>query len=95
MHHLKDDNGTPITDILEIAIHLVQILKKVRPLVITPKSSNISRRKTKKQNISFKTNKNLRYNKKFTMSDLKQSLKSPIIHLQAQIRSIMKFYATF
>ena len=29
------------------------------------------------------------------MRDLKRSLKSPIIHLQAQIRSIMKFYATF
>ena len=29
------------------------------------------------------------------MRDLKRSLKSPIIHLQAQIRSIMNFYATF
>ena len=48
-----------------------------------------------KQKINFKTNKNLRYNKMFKMRDLKRSLKSPIIHLQDQIRSIMKFYATF
>ena len=33
-----------------------------------------------KQKINFQTNKNLRYNKKFTMRDLKRSLKSPIIH---------------
>ena len=48
-----------------------------------------------KHKINFKTNWNLRYNKNFTMRDLKGSLKSPIIHLQAHIRSIMKFYATF
>ena len=44
-----------------------------------------------KHKINFKTNRNLRYIKKFAMRDLKRSLKSPIIHLQAQIDPFWNF----
>ena len=95
MHHLKDDNGTLIIDRVEIANTLGAAIEK------SSSSENYSKEfqyiKAQKENhkINFKTNRNSRYNKKFTMWDLKQSLKNPLIYLQAQIRSIMKFYATF
>ena len=95
MHHLKDDNGTLISDRVEISNTLGAAIEK------SSSSNNYSeefqsiKAQKEKQKINFKTNRNLRYNKKFTMRDLKRSLKSPIIHLLAQIRSIMKFYATF
>ena len=94
MYHFKYENGTLITDRVEIANTLGVAIEK------SSSSENYSKefqsiKAQKKHKINFKTIRNLRYNKKFTMRDLKRSLKSPIIHLQAQIRSIMKFYATF
>ena len=93
MHHLKNDNGTLITDRMEIANSLGAAIE------ISSSANNYSKEfqsikaQKEKQKINFKPNKNLRYKKKFTVRDLKRSLKSPIIHLQAQIRSIMKFHA--
>ena len=75
MHHLKDENGTLITDRVEIANTLGAAIEK------SSSSNNYSREfqsikaRKEKQKINFKTNKNLRYNKKFTMRDLKRSLK--------------------
>ena len=95
MHHLKDDNGTLITDRVEIANTLYAAIEKSSSSNNYSKEFQSIKAQKEKQKINFKTNRNLRYNKKFTMRDLKRSLKSPIIHLLAQIRSIMKFYATF
>ena len=47
MHHMKDENGTLITDRVQIANTLGQLLKKVPLQKITPKSSNLLRRKRK------------------------------------------------
>ena len=52
MHHLNDDNETLITDRVEV--HLVQLLKKVRPPTITLKSSNLSRHKRKSKRSTLK-----------------------------------------
>ena len=95
MHHLKDENGTLITDRVEKANTLGAAIEKSSSSNNYSKEFQSIKARKEKQNINFKTNKNLRYNKKFTLRDLKRSLKSPIIHLQVQIRSIMKFYATF
>ena len=95
MHHLKDDNGTLITDRVEIANTLDAAIKKSSASNNYSKEFQYIKAQKEKKKINFKTNINLRYNKKFTMRELKRSLKSPIIHLLAQIRSIMKFYATF
>ena len=95
MHHLKDENGTLITDRVEIANTLGAAIEKCSSSEKYSKDCQSIKAQKEKHKINFKTNKNLRYNKKFTMRDLKRSLKSPIIHLLAQIRSIMKFYATF
>ena len=95
MHHLKDDNGTLITDRVQMANTLGAAIEKSSSSNNYSKESQSIKAQKEKQKINFKTNRNLRYNKKFTMKDLKRSLKSPIIHLLAQIRSIMKFYATF
>ena len=55
MHHLKDDNGTLMTDRVEIANTLtLQLLKKVRPPTITLKSSNLSRHKKKSKRSTLK-----------------------------------------
>ena len=94
MHHLKDDNGTLITDRVEIANTLGAVIEKSSSSNNYSKEFQSIKAQKVKQKINFKTNRNLRYNK-FTMRDLKRSLKSPIFHLLAQIRSIMKFYATF
>ena len=69
MHHLKDENGTLITDRVEIAIE-----KSSSSNNYSKEFQSIKARK-EKQKINFKTNKNLRYNKKFTMRDLKRSIK--------------------
>ena len=95
MHHIKDENGTLITDRVQIANTLGAAIEKSSPPKNYSKEFQSIKAQQEKQNINFKTNKNLRYNKKFTMRDLKRFLKSPIIHLLAQIRSIMKCYATF
>ena len=95
IHHLKDDTGTLITDRVEIANTLGAVIEKSSSSNNYSKEFQSIKAQKVKQKINFKTNRNLRYNKKFTMRDLKRSLKSPIFHLLAQIRSIMKFYATF
>ena len=94
MHHLKDDNGTLITDRVEIANTLDAAIEKSSSSNNYSKEFQSIKAQKEKQKINFKTNRNLRYNTKFTMRDFKRSLKSPIIHLLAQIRSIMKFSAT-
>ena len=94
MHHIKDENGTLITDIAQIVNTLGVVIEKCSFTKNYSKEFQSIKAQQEKQNINFKK-KNLRYNKKFTMRDLKRFLKSPIIHLLAQIRSIMKFYATF
>ena len=94
MHHLKDENGTLITDRMQRANTLGGAIEKSSSKNYS-KEFQCTKAQKEKQKINFKTNRNLRYDK-FTMRDLKRSLKnSSIIHLQAQIRSIMKFYATF
>ena len=95
MHHLKDNNGTPIADRVEIANTLGGAIEKRSSSNNYSKEFQSIKTQKGKQKINFKININLCYNKKFTMRDLKRSLKSPIIHLLAQISSIMKFYATF
>ena len=75
MHHIKDENGTLITDRVQIANTLGAAIEK------SSSSENYSRKfqsikaQKEKRHINFKTNKKLRYNKKFTMRDLKRSLK--------------------
>ena len=95
MHHLKDDNGIPITDRVEIANMLGAAIEKSSSSENYSKEFQSIKAQKEKHKINFKTNINLRYNKRFTMRDLKQSLKNTLIRLQDQIRSIMKFYATF
>ena len=94
MHHLKDDNGTLITDRGEIANTLGAAIAKSSSSNNYSKEFQSIKAQKEKQKINFKTNRNLRYNKKFTMRDLKRSLKS---HNSSpgQIRPILKFYATF
>ena len=81
MHHLKDDNGTLITDWVEIANTFGAAIEKSSSSNNYSKQFQFINAPKEKQMINFKINRNLRYNKKF--------------HLLAQIRSIMKFYATF
>ena len=75
MHHLKDENGTLITDTVKIAKTLGVDNEK------SSSSENYSKEfkfiKAQKENhrINIKTNRNLRNNKKFMMRDLKRSLK--------------------
>ena len=95
MHHIKDENITLITDRVQIANTFGAAIEKSSFSKNYSKEFQSIKAQKEKQNIYLKTNKNLRYNKKFTMRDFKRSLKSPIIHLQAQIRSIMSFYTTF
>ena len=54
MHHLKDDNGTLITDRVEIANRLGAAIEKVRPPTITLKSSNLSRHKRKSKRLTLR-----------------------------------------
>ena len=75
MHHLKDDNGTLITDRVEIANTLGAAIEKCSSSNNYSKEFQSIKAQKEKQKINFKTNRNLRYNKKFTMIDLKRSLK--------------------
>ena len=95
MHHLKDDNGTLITDRVEIANTLGAAIEKRSSSNNYSKEFQSIKAQKEKQKIDFKTNRNLRYNKKFTMRDLKRSFKKSNNSILVQIRSIMKFYATF
>ena len=74
MHHLKDDNGTLITDRVQIANTLGTAIENSSSENYSTEFQSIKAQK-EKQNINFKTNRNLRYNKKFTVRDLKRSLK--------------------
>ena len=73
MHHLKDENGTLITDRVQIANTLGAAIEKSSSSENYSKEFQSIKAQKEKQKISFKTNRNLRYNKKFTMRDLKQS----------------------
>ena len=75
MHHLKDDNGTLITDRVEITNTLGAAIEKSLSSNNYSKEFQSIKAQKEKQKINFKTNRNLRYNKKFTMRDLKRSLK--------------------
>ena len=75
MHPLKDENGTLITDRVEIANTLGAAIEKSSSSNNYSKESQSIKAQKEKQKINFKTNRNLRYNEKFTMRDLKQSLK--------------------
>ena len=69
MHHLKNDNGTLFTDIMEIANTLGAAVEKSSSSNNYPKEFQSIKAQKEKQKINFKTNKNLCYNKKFTMRD--------------------------
>ena len=75
MHHLKDENGTLITDRVQIVETLGAAIEKSSSSENYTKEFQSIKAQKEKQKINFKTNRNLRYNKKFTMSDLKRSLK--------------------
>ena len=75
MHHLKDENGALITARVEIANTLGAAIEKSSSSNNYSKEFQSIKARKEKQKINFKTNKNLRYNKKFTMRDLKRSLK--------------------
>ena len=75
MHHLKDDNGTLITDSVEIANPLGATIEKSSSSNNYSKEFESIKAQNEKQKINFKTNRNLRYNKKFTVRDLKRFLK--------------------
>ena len=70
MHHIKDEN-----DRVQIANTLDAAIEKGSSSENHSKEFQAIKAQKEKQNINFKTNKNLRYNKKFTMRDLKRSLK--------------------
>ena len=74
MHHLKDDNGTLITDRVEIAYTLGAAIEKSSSSNNYSKEFQSIKAQKEKQKINFKTNRNFRCNKKFTMRDLKRSL---------------------
>ena len=75
MHHIKDENGTLIIDRVQIANTLDAAIEKSSSSKNYSKEFQSIKAQKEKQNINFKTNRNLRYNKKFTMRDLKRSFK--------------------
>ena len=75
MHHLNDENGTLITDRMEIANTLGAAIEKSSSSENYSKEFQSFKTQKEKQKINFKTNRNLRYNKKFTIRDLKRSFK--------------------
>ena len=75
MHHLKDENGTIITNRVEIANTLAAAIEKMSSSENYSKEFKSVRAQKVKHKINFKTNRNFRNNKKFTMRDLKRSLK--------------------
>ena len=74
MHHLKDENGTLITDRVDIANTLGAAIEKSSSEKYSKEFQSIKAQK-EKHKINFKTNINLLYNKKFTMRDLKDPIK--------------------
>ena len=74
---LKDDNGTLITDRVEIANTLGAAIEKKSSSNNYSKEFQSIKVQKEKQKINFKTNRNLRCNEKCTISDLKRSLKRP------------------
>ena len=75
MHHIKNENGTLITDRVQIANTLGAAIEKGSSSEYYSKEFQAIKAQKEKQIINFKPNKNLRFNKKFTMRDLKRSLK--------------------
>ena len=75
IHHLKYDNGTLITDRVEIANTRGAAIEKSSSSNNYSKEFQSIKAQKEKQQISFKTNRNLRYNNKFTMRDFKTILK--------------------
>ena len=75
MHHLKDNNGTLITDRVEIANTLGAAIEKSSSSNNYSKEFQSIKAQKDELKINFKTNRNVRYNKKLTMRDLKRSLK--------------------
>ena len=74
MHHIKDENGTLIIDRVQIANTLGAAIEKSSSSKHYCKEFQSIKAQKEKENINFETNTNLRYNKKFTMRDLKRSL---------------------
>ena len=74
MHHLKDENGSLITDRVQIANTLGAAIEKSSSSENNSKEFQSIKAQKEKQKINFKTNRNLRYDK-FVMRDLKRSLK--------------------
>ena len=75
MHHLKDANGTLITNREEIANTLGASIGKSSSSANYSQEFQTFKTTKEKQKINFKTNCKYRYNKKFTLRDLKRSLK--------------------
>ena len=75
MHHLIDGNGTLITDRVEIPNTLGAAIEESSSSENYSEEFQSIKAQKEKHKINFKTNRNLRYNKKFTMRDLKRSLK--------------------
>ena len=75
MHHLREDNGTLITVRMEIANTLGAAIEKSSSSNNYSKEFQSIKTQKEKHKIDFKTNKNLRYNKRFMMRDLERSLK--------------------
>ena len=73
MHHLNDDNGTLITDRVEIANTLGAAIEKSSPSNNYSKEFQSTKAQKEKQKINFKVNRNIRYNKTFAMRVLKRS----------------------
>ena len=61
MHHLKDDNGTLITDRVEISNTLGAAIEKSSSSNNYSKEFQSIKAQKEKQKINFKTNRNLRY----------------------------------
>ena len=67
MHHLKDENGTLITDRVEIANTLGVAIEKGSSSENYSRELQSIKAQKEKHKINFKTIRNLRFNKKFTM----------------------------
>ena len=74
IHHINDENVTLITDRVQITNTLGAAIEKSSSENYSKEFQSIKAQK-EKHKINFETNRNLRYNKKFTMRDFKRSLK--------------------
>ena len=70
MHHLKDENGTLITDRVQIANTLGVAIEKRSFSENYSKEFQYLKAQKEKQEINLKTNRNLHCNKKFPMRNL-------------------------